>query len=292
MRKLYIIIFALLIGSFSVQSKNWFIEGTEWTVKYSSCDPFYESSTDYIYKLIETTNSLKDRGYLTLTEYREGYDDEPQKIGYIRSEDNLVFYREYYDPEKEVRIHDELIYNFNLTQDLICRIYNPECHEETLWLCLGRMAKNPKYDDLNTIELSGLRWSREGLIEPSSFDTKVIWIEGIGDDRGVIQQRDVDRIGGTSSLVKVTNNGEVIYSYKGLNEVRAIESQPDFKVSVDGLTLNVESTNANAHISVYNTEGLTVAQKEIIGNTTMVTLPSQGIYYVKVGDHTEKILAK
>ena len=63
------------------------------------------------------------------------------------------------------------------------------------------------------------------------------------------------------------------------------------KISVAGMNISVEGAKMGADIAVFNMQGKLVASSKVLGNVS-VTVPSKGLYMVRVGSKVSKVTVK
>lgn len=265
---------------------NYFIEGTRWDQKTDYIDfngpSISFESFNSCYLLEKDERNVGPHRYLMYG----GKEPLNTPILYILSDEDKVYFKKTDVPEENSEWL--LLYDFTLKAGDECDVYHP-FHNNTVfkthYYCNEVVENNPEYGGLTTYTISEFETCPD---DPFSY---TIWIKGIGDVRGVLMNAYVGWDGDSSStLTEVTHNRNVIYKATSAS-VEAGITENIIDVQIVGKTLYINSTQENLPVSVFSVDGKKVAECVTKDNQTIISLPYSGIYIVKAGSQSKKVIA-
>lgn len=278
MKKLPILLLGFIMSAFALaDAKNYFIPGTEWDILVT---PPYGKEESYHTIDIRELPEAAGPGYVMV------YDNKID-LACIRTIGNKVYF---YPVDISIRNSMEdfdpgtyyLLYDFDMMQAECGEFYSLSLNKaySSFVRCVSKMDLDPSFNFWPTMKYTSFQCPHDSETE------KGTWILGIGDSRGPINfERYYNNIG-KSQLVEVRHNGDVIYS-KLPTRVSQLEEDNETNVSVSGLSLKIEGKDGEV-VSVYSLDGSKIAETK---GESCLQLPSAGVYIVKAGDISHKIVA-
>lgn len=99
---------------------------------------------------------------------------------------------------------------------------------------------------------------------------------------------------GKATITATTTDGTNLSASCELTATSGIEEieNLDLLIKVDGNNIVVCDAQIGETIRVFATDGSLVASKEVTDSTTVISVPVSGLYLVKVGNRTAKVLVK
>lgn len=115
-----------------------------------------------------------------------------------------------------------------------------------------------------------------------------VWLKGLGAKQGVLGNSCFNCAGRASVLLEASLDGTVIYK----NKNAGVAEVPDTELSirVDGLNVTVSGADCEC-LSLCSDNGMLVGNIRPKDGKVCITLPSKGIYILKAGDKSRKIMA-
>ena len=286
MKRLYLSIFSIIISSFAILAQDvmYFKEGSQWIVEIYPDEPYkpYVTETLTLQSIPGATSNI-----LAL------YTDHPSEYYFdahclnIMVEGEKVYFQLVSEACVVPSADDEgwyLMYDFGLEVGESCEIYNA-----------GSMRYN---NDLavckETIKCIGYTGTDEiGSLchmnmEELHSGERGVWIKGVGDSAGLLDNGGYGRDGRGSKLIKFIFDGEEIYSSSSASVKNVTDSQ-DFQVIKNGLNLTVLTSDLGHKCYVYSLDGKLISINDLI-ETNKFSLPSPGFYILKIGNLTKTIL--
>ena len=275
-----------LVGSANsvfAEDLNYFRSGTSWEMEVF---PDYPESLPIVQiaDLISTDNDANGDLKMILS-----YKETSQVIReiYIKINEEKVYFKFAQNPESDWY----LMYDFGLQPGEGDVFYCPYFYSQgspiyTYLECKEIIADNPQYDGWTTMTMLD-RLDAEGNI----FEMTGTWIKGLGDVRGVMSNYSQWLDGIDMSLVEVTYDGVVIYSEKPAG-IKEVEKNDNMKLTVSGLDLTIKDCSVGTICGIYSVDGRLI--KEISAHTGNVNcrLPHKGIFIIRVGSKSYKVLAE
>ena len=117
------------------------------------------------------------------------------------------------------------------------------------------------------------------------------WLTGLSSLNGILYNHcfDIDGFGSTL-LLDVSDNEKKIYPNISTGVVQATETLvPHFNIKIDGTDIKI-STDHETIGSLYDQSGVLIGDYRFSKTPTSIALPSKGIYILKSGNITKKIL--
>ncbi|HCD77737.1 MAG TPA: hypothetical protein DEQ27_05370 [Prevotella sp.] len=115
-----------------------------------------------------------------------------------------------------------------------------------------------------------------------------VWYKGVSSSLGVLFNYGLGLDGLSTRLMKVANDGEVVYSYvpTSIGNVKTAT----FKTKVNGLNVTVDDIGSSDKVSLYTVDGKLVKEAVAKEGSVNMTLPGNGVYMLKVGTQAMKIV--
>lgn len=200
---------------------------------------------------------------------------------FIRTEGDKVFFK-----TKE-NFPDQwfLLYDFGLKEGESCEVYHlntvKEYGKATSWTIVGGETRQSPYSDCKELVVSCGGGSG-------------YWINGIGSAAGLESSTYYSWVGDGAALLEVTSDGERIY-YNEKHEIRTSSvkhiSEPGIpEIRLEGSELTVMASGRPERVSVHAADGTLIYSATGTGDDLRITLPEKGIYVVKAGEETRKVL--
>lgn len=280
MKKLLLLVISLLSLSYWGNAQNYFVDGTTWTMEITPHNPM-----DASWK--ETVSLIKDgtadgQVFLMIGNSTWGNEDN-QQIAKIKTEGEKVFFSLIEKPE----LGWFLLYDFGLKLNDECTVYSP-CRLAADGYPVGCELKCTEIIE-NNVEFDG--FTTMGLTHSSeNGETSTTWINGIGDSCGVLTNFSLDMDGYSNPLLLEVKNGEeIIYANNNSNVVDKIFSD-EIEFFVADTKLTIQSNSSPITCYIFNTEGILISQSTISKEPQSINLPQKGIYILKMGRESYKII--
>ena len=257
---------------------NYFVPGTKWTTEFQSI-PWHEVSYQTVW-LEGGANVFGSRCMLMHIKENDG----KESIRYVKVEEGKIYYH------AEVEGEWELMYDFELKVGDRCYLGYPH------WNWTDSQTKHHRYiENTGYSEIEGIPVMNVISLYQSSESKELIkdgegsWLLGIGSTDGVLQNCNYGMVGGIRTLVKVESNGTVVYDRtSGLKDVEF----DGVTVRCEGRDIIISGLDNGALIEVYSITGVIVAKCQCTTGSVNVKVDQPGIYFVKAGTYTRKILVK
>ena len=262
-----------------------FFPGVSWLTEYESdANPNVSPFSYRNYTIMGT----KDDMYL--------YSSNPmsdatviQTVAQIRTEGGKVYFRLPTDATSEWY----LMYDFGLRVGSGDYFYDPDwllsdgTPSRSYLVCREKVLYNSRYKGWTTMTME--EYADETLEEIRGTGT---WIRGLGAEAGVLENIGFDLDGRNSKMLEAKIENNVIYSSRsgnsGVNDISA-----DFSVNVNGLDVTVSGLDGYSEGAVYGLEGTLICS--FTGSdrgSISFSLPSSGLYILRIGSVTRKLLIK
>lgn len=258
-----------------------FTDGMKWrTQVFGTHEPEGVTSIE-----VATIEKTSDDNCFNIYRTYEDNSSYKELIALIKTEDSKVLFK----PKESISSEWYLLYDFSLKPGEGCFIYTPLVIKEdsipakTYIKCIGI---DDNFDDE--------KW-RLLLLEEYSDDSYTYflgegsWIDGLSSMNGFLYNNCFEVDGGTTKLLEVSDNEGIIYSnnQSGVSEITD-SSNPDIKI--DGLDVYI-SVGEELLGSLYSLSGTHIGNCRLSKTTTHIALPDKGIYILKIGNISRKILA-
>ena len=279
MRNIFTLV-AFTIMPMLATAQTYFKDGTTWTTRLGGTQSAYTVYHN-TYAKLNGTETIDGHQALKLFYYEED-NPEPQLYAYIRTEGDKVYFK----PTNAAKDTWYLMYDFGLKVGESCDVYsawnidNYPNLRETQIKCL----------DIQKDENSGLT---KMLVQEylEGFDCGTfVWYKGLSSDLGLLWNNGcgVDGIG--RKLMEVSYNGEVIF-YNNTTSVENV-STGGLKTSVSGKNVTITNISKPEKVELFSADGKLVRELVVGKETANITLPANGIYILKIGGQTTKIVAE
>lgn len=261
-------------------AQTYFKDGTTWKTRLGSTLSADNTIYYNTYAKLNGTETVDGYQALKLFYYEEA-ESEPQLYAYIRTDDDKVYFK----PANAAKDTWYLMYDFGLKVGESCEVYSawnidnyPNLTESSI-KCL----------DIQKDENSGfakmlLKEYYEGF-DCGTF----VWYKGLSSELGLLWNNGcgVDGIG--RKLMEVSYNGDVIYSDNTTNVENV--STGGLKTSVSGKNVTITNISKPERVELFSADGKLVKELVVGKETANIILPANGIYILKIGGQTTKIVA-
>lgn len=281
----------MLVSVAAVSGQNIFMDGTVWKVgrSYSGGSPD-EITTQVIEYSLTKINSESGTDVFNLLQNQTIDGGEAVEVCMIKEEGNRVYFQQ--DQSDEWKI----LYDFNLKPGDEACVYTPTFD---IWPPVeGRECTHIKCVSEDTIVSNGIKWPILNLDEYSDAEHKHfmgsgIWIKGIGSINGLIENCRFNYIMGMgSSLREVICSDEVVYSYSpSIVKVDEININGT-SIRCTDKTISIYGVPANTDVTVCQINGAVVVHSTSYTNGCNIHLTDEGLYLVKIGKTTRKVLVR
>lgn len=276
MRKKLFFAASLVVIPF-IGHSQWFKAGTCWIQENIPCEP-NEQVTTSSYYLVENLEN-QDEPIL----YNSSRPETP--IARIKTDGDKVLF-------SSIGREDSswyLLYDFGLQPGDYCTVNSiPEggnSRTERVYYCEEVDESNLVYGGWPTMKMWDVYTDDDG--NPKFYDSG-IWIKGIGSAEGVCNNFTIGYDGGGSKLLEVLHNGEIIYkeSPSAISSAKA----DDFNVRVEGRKIIINSDVSGSLVEIVSIDGSNLYQGVIGPEQVIIDVTESGIYVIKVGLSSKKIL--
>lgn len=278
MQRYYYYWLALAMMPMQVSAQSYFKEGTIWKSEWVSGDGKLVKETDYL-KGPEMVD-----GYETYKMYSY-YDNKKQTTtfyGYVRTDADKV----YFMPANTELGQWFLVYDFGLKVGEGCYVHNFESTQYKTYIkCVGMTETPYPYSHLTSLIIE--EYEDDSC---EKFYNKAYWIKGVSSDWGLKQNSLLLPMGMLSDLIEVSYYGNVIYK-KDYTPICNIKDEAS-KITISGKVLTITNVENINKIGIYTSAGVLVGWYNVDYDNTNITLPSEGVYIVKMGDVTQKIVVQ
>ncbi len=291
---------SLLMATFlpmALGAENFFKEGTKWVVhEYASIYPpelVNSRKVISLEKYADGENKSLGFYYSYTPDVETTVFSEPQFFAYVKVEGNKVYFK----PNRPNANEWLLLYDFDLKPGegayhyLAWGIVNPSNPDpqRTYLKCVG-IDVDPNYPEWEMMSFEeyfdeSCEVRLNGLIGPK------YWIKGLSSVRGVTWNSGLELDGGGATLLEVTCGDRIIYKDKAAS-IQEVGNPTPVKIRVDGLTLSVSDASGLNSMSVYTPSGTLIAQTELTAAPIGIVLPQSGVYILKIGSLTYKIVGR
>lgn len=263
-------------------SQNYFMPGIEWNIEIHRNGAPFLYETQFIKELSDDVDNVYG-----LFSYTTGTDLENlQCEAEIKTDGEKVYFK---DPSDD---NDTwyLMYDFGLQEGESVEIFTPtflsnhRIPDAITLTCKEIVENNPDFDGWTTMTMV-----EEEVFEGESHEREISWIKGLGDFRGPLANYSVFLTGGGSLLLSASYDNSVVYTspYNGINYTDAV-SPINLKI-IDNI-LDIHTDNAAMPVWVYSINGNLIGVKEPTNISDTILLPAKGVYIVKSGDKSFKVI--
>lgn len=276
MKKIIFFAASLIVIPF-IGNAQWFTAGTCWIQENIPCDPNEEVTTSSYY-LVENLEK-PDEPIL----YNSLRPETP--IAKIKTEGDKVLF-------SSIGREDSgwyLLYDFGLQPGDYCTVNSiPEGgnkRTERVYYCEEVDESNLAFGGWPTMKMWDVYTGDDG--NPEFFDYG-IWIKGIGSEKGVCDNCTIGYDGGGSKLLEVSHNGEIVYK----ENPAAISSTKadDFNVRVEDRKIIINSDIPGSLVEIVSIDGSNLFQGLTGPEQVIIDVTDAGIYVIKVGLSSKKIV--
>lgn len=256
-----------------------FTDGMKWRTQiYGTHEPEVVKSIEVV--TIEKTQD--DNCFNMYRSYEDNISDR-ELIAVIKKEESKV----YFNPNGFKYSEWYLLYDFGLKPGEGCFIYNPLTFSEdsepykTYVKCIGI---DEKFNE---------DWSLLRLEEYTDDSCLNIigngsWIIGLSSLNGILYNNRFEVDGFSSRLLDISDNERILYSniQSGILE---ITDTSILNIKIDGLDISI-SVNDDICGSIYSQSGVHLGDYKFNKTPTYIKLSNRGIYILKLGNTSKKIL--
>lgn len=279
MNRLFLLVVATMM-TIQANSQTYFQKGMRWTTQISS------TSTPEATLTIETDTIEKDTvadGFQAMV-LRRSYDRlmEDERL-LIRTDGDKVLFKMLDAKDGEWY----LLYDFGLREGDGCYVYAPygEGQLNKMFVkCVETNASDAAYGGLSTL-----------LVEEYEEETsqvsygKGIWLKGLSAAQGLLYCNGFDLDGRGTILLEAAADGQVLYKRNATSVQQIIDQS---SVRTQGLQVYVSKLQTGSQVFLYSTDGRLLGRTFASGNEAHLTLPKAGVYLLKAGGQTTKLLAR
>lgn len=279
MRNIFLLI-AFTIMPMLATAQTYFKDGTTWKTRLCGTQSADNTVYNNTYAKLNGTETVDGRQALKLFYYEETK-PEPQLYAYIRTDGDKVYFK----PANAAKDTWYLMYDFGLKAGESCDVYSawnidnyPNLRESHITCLDVQKDENSGFDKMLVQEsLEGIDCGTFAWYKGLSSDLGLLWNNGCG----------VDGIG--RILMEVSYNGEVIYS----NNTTSVENVATggLKTSVSGKNVTVTNIGKPERMELFSADGKLVKELVVERGAANIILPTNGIYILKIGGQTTKIVA-
>lgn len=274
----FMILFPMLVFA-----QTQFVDGTEWIAQQTNtADP---SAKKYVCSSM-LDGTVRIDGYDALKMYckYEGESTDKKLSYYVRTENDKI----YFMPTDTDNWF--LMYDFGLKAGQGCYVYSPLIRDsdntplKSYVKCVN--IEDAKSADYKTMTMEEYR--DETCSEACMG--KGTWLKGLSSENGVDYNIGFGRDGMGSLLSEVRRGENVIYS-RNTNSMQQV-SNSGMNYSVNGLNLSITGIGPSNGIRVYSADGKLFGYFNPKGNEVNIRLPQKGLYILRTGEETKKILLR
>lgn len=282
MRNLFTtIVFALLPMLAFAQS--YFKDGTTWETTLSEVGPGNGDNAQKESVCTVTLNGAERvDGYDALRMYQsDDRSPEPKLYAYVRCEGDKVMIK----PCGVENAKWYLMYDFGLAVGEGCYVYGA-------WDFCEDREPCKTYMECVAIEqdaASGLTAMTVREVYKGFDEGTFVWYKGLSSKMGVLYNNGLGLDGIGRMLTKAVCDGKTVYS-RQTTGVGAVEHDA-FKAVVNGLHVDVTNIAAPCQVALYAADGKLIESSFAGGGSARLLLPAYGVYVLKVGERTLKIVA-
>lgn len=280
MEKLILILMVISAGLLA-KAENFFTEGTIWQLETEEdYPPFNEHSVNYV---LEGTIEVDGVEGLKMFYYDNNSPEQKILSCIIRTEKEKVYFK--------IEQSEEwlLLYDFSLQPGEGGYFYMPNSpyYETATPICqyLNCVERIEATSDDGFATLVMEEYDDEDATECFG---KGNWYAGIGSERGPLDNLYFDADGAYSRLTEVIYNGNEIF-YPGASTSVATNVERGL-ITVKGSIVTIENMEGGQPIFVFSTNGNIIGCKDSGVNPVSISLPQSGVYIIKMGSTTRKIL--
>lgn len=291
MKKFYLLIISLVMSSLAsfAQDTMYFKEGTQWIVEIYPDDPITPITTERL--TLQSIPGAPSNIFALYTDSPNEYYFDSHCLD-IKVEDEKVYFHLVDDTLKVPQAEDEgwyLMYDFGLKEGETCEIYEANgmrfnnstsvCRETVRFI---EYAPTDEIDSLCKMIMEDITYG-----EGYGYSDRGVWIKGIGDTAGLLNNGGYGRDGGGSRLIGVIYEGKEIYSRQPA-EVKNITDTADFQVNRNGQTVTITASDLEQPCYIYSADGKLISIIDLSVSNNF-TLPASGLYIIKIGTLSQKV---
>lgn len=276
---LFLLVFFL---PFLASGENFMKEGMKWDVRTNGTHQPENAGFSYTTVSIDKAN---DGGTELLGFYRtESGTPEPKLTGYMKTEGEKVFFR-----PLTADTDWYLIYDFGLNPGEGATVYEAESLiDNELRSTYIKCTEIKESEVFNNQEIMMLEEYPDESCT-SHADTG-IWIKGVSSVMGVLYNNrfGVDGIGRT--LMKAYDGDKVIYEYDPAGAGNITDSD-ECRIQLEGMTVTVTASTPQDAM-LYSNDGILLKKLQVSAQPSSFTLPQKGIYILRAGKQSHRLIAR
>lgn len=255
---------------------QWFQAGTTWIQENYPCmpsEPVTQSSC-----WLGANEENPDQPLV----YYSSVGDSP--LAKIKTEGEKVYFSLIGNDKDEWN----LLYDFGLKAGEECTVYSVPIYNNPMraykYYCEEVVESNPEFGGWPTLKLCSMSLT-DGEID---YFFPGFWIKGLGSVSGLLENYLIGMDGIGAKLLEVSRDGEIIYKDTPASVDTNFELN-GIDVKVEGRQIIVTSDNSSS-VEVFATDGKKIAETELNGKQASLIIASPGVYVVKVGKQSSKVL--
>lgn len=265
-------------------AQMYFKDGTTWQTRITGTHQYDNIIWSNTYATIDGTENVDNYQAMKMFCYDD--DNITHKLyGYIRTDGDKVYIKPVNSTEKQWF----LMYDFSLGVGEGCYVYgaynidqNPDKHKSYI-KCIG--IGSEAESGLATMTIEEYYETESG--EKQSLGT-FKWYKGISSEMGVLYNVGLGLDGIGKQLMTVSNNDNIIYQ----RTTTSVSDMPDnrFSVTLNGRYVSLNNIESPCELSLFTADGKRICQFAVKGKSTELYLPESGVYILKVGKQTKKLV--
>ena len=276
-------LFLLSLVPLVMNSQTSFTDGMKWRTQIiGTHDPEAVASIETV-----TIEKSVEDDCLKMYRYYENNVSDREFVASVMIDKDKVYFR----PCDSKSSEWYLLYDFGMEPGEGCYIYNPVTFSEnsipyfTYVKCVG-IDDGSDYNGWKAMSMEEYR-------DDSCSDIlgKGTWLKGLSSLNGILYNNcfGIDGLGATL-LLDVSDNEKNIYPNNSTGIVQARETlDPNFNIKIDGSNIEIFTSHETIG-SLYDQSGVLIGEYRFSKTPTKITLPSKGIYILKSGNVSQKIL--
>lgn len=286
---MHLFVIGLVLVPFVAKGEGLYADGMTWRTRvHATTDPF----TQPVIEVVTLEQTATDNCFNVYQAY-EDRDEEKMLVALIKTEGQKVFFHS----EKSGSSQWYLMYDFGLQPGEGCYVYSPD----SPWLHDPEGDYRPYRTYVECVDISEPTTERgwpemlmkefdsEGHIQPTNT-TSGVWLKGLSSREGLLRNNRFEMDGVGYMLLDVTCDGKTLYSSPEAG-VGSVSDELMSSISVEGREVKI-AMPYDASGSVYTASGVLVATFSAGTSPACVRVPSEGVYVVKVGNTSRKILVQ
>ena len=271
---------SIVLSPLAVSAEMYFNDGMTWNVAYTSTA---SPDGDYYPATVSLNGTETINGFEALKMYEAHDGETAELIAYIRVDGERVYFtKDGYESNEWY-----LLYDFSLKVGEGCNVsylYSDDYPPESTYIRCIDICKD---DSFNGFEQMIVEEFKDSSLSVNYG--KGVWLKGLSSEKGVTWNNRLNADGGGCILLSASNGDEIIYQKESANANKLIFE--GLMVNTIGSNIYISNTDENTAVSIYSVAGSCI-YSTVASTSAQATLPNKGIYILKVGDVTQKLILK